>query len=303
MSKSNNIAKNIKLHPIDSLFYTEQSENTIAELPLNELYPFQNHPYRVLEDESMQELVESICQYGVLQPIIVRSRCESGYEIIAGHRRKRACELAGKDTIPAMITNLDNEEAIIQMVDSNLYREKLLFSEKAFAYKMRLDAMKRKAGRPTKNYSQLGNNLAGTTSISVLEEETGESKSQIYRLIRLTCLIDKLLDMVDNEKLALNAAEKISYLSTEFQNKLFDFIDLEQVIPTVSQATKLKQFYDEGKLTEETLLEILDNKKTGTFKVTLKGKSLNKFFSPREYTPKQIEEIIIGLLEKWQEKK
>jgi len=300
-SKAKKLTDVIHLHPVDALF--ENTQEVIQELPLQELHSFPNHPFQVLEDDSMKELVSSIQQTGVQQPILVRQRQKGGYEIISGHRRKRACELAGLDTIPAIIRNVSDTDAVIQMVDANLQREKLLFSEKAFAYKMKLAALKRKAGRPSSNdstnYSPLGNNYSTKTSVEILEEQTGEGKNQIFRYIRLTYLIPELLNIVDCEKLPFQTAVELSYLEEEFQKKVLEMMKVLEAVPSLSKARKLKKLFQENKLTDDLLVTVLEDEKKNENKVVLKGEKLRKYFS-KEYTPRQMEEMIIGLLEQWQ---
>jgi len=302
-------AKNIKLASVDDLFSTEESradENRekIVELPLTELFPFKDHPFKVIDNESMFETAESVKKYGILVPAIARPRDEGGYELVAGHRRKRACELAELDTMPVIVRNLDDDEAIIIMVDSNLQRENILPSERAFAYKMKLSAMKRQAGRPLKeNGSQVGNNLLGKKSSELLADQVGESKNQIYRYIRLTELIPEILSMVDEKKIAFNPAVELSFLKKEEQTNLLDAMDMEQATPSLSQAQRLKKFSNEGKLTLEVMSAIMSEEKKGDLdKVTLTGDKLKKYF-PKSYTPKQMEETIMKLLEGWHKKR
>lgn len=302
-------AKNIKLASVDDLFSTEESradENRekIVELPLTELFPFKDHPFKVIDNESMFETAESVKKYGILVPAIARPRDEGGYELVAGHRRKRACELAELDTMPVIVRNLDDDEAIIIMVDSNLQRENILPSERAFAYKMKLSAMKRQAGRPLKeNGSQVGNNLLGKKSSELLADQVGESKNQIYRYIRLTELIPEILSMVDEKKIAFNPAVELSFLKKEEQTDLLDAMDMEQATPSLSQAQRLKKFSNEGKLTLEVMSAIMSEEKKGDLdKVTLTGDKLKKYF-PKSYTPKQMEETIMKLLEGWHKKR
>ncbi len=302
-------AKNIKLASVDDLFFTEESRadesrEKIIEIPLTELFPFKDHPFKVIDNEAMFDTAESVKQYGVLVPAIARPRDEGGYELVAGHRRKRACELAELDTMPVIVRNLDDDEAVIIMVDSNLQRENILPSERAFAYKMKLSAMKRQAGRPLKeNGSQVGNNLLGKKSSELLAEQVGESKNQIYRYIRLTELIPEILSMVDEKKIAFNPAVELSFLKKEEQTDLLDAMDMEQATPSLSQAQRLKKFSNEGKLTLEVMSAIMSEEKKGDLdKVTLTGDKLKKYF-PKSYTPKQMEETIMKLLEGWHKKR
>jgi ParB family chromosome partitioning protein len=302
-------AKNIKLASVDDLFSTEESRTDknrekIIELPLTELFPFKDHPFKVIDNEAMFDTAESIKQYGVLVPAIARPRDKGGYELVAGHRRKRASELAELETMPVIVRNLDDDEATIIMVDSNLQRENILPSERAFAYKMKLSAMKRQAGRPSKeNCSQVGNNLLGKKSSDLLAEQVGESKNQIYRYIRLTHLIPELLSMVDEKKIAFNSAVEISFLKDVEQTDLLEAIDMEQATPSLSQAQRLKKFSAEGKLSLEVMSAIMSEEKKGDLdKVTLTGDKLKRYF-PKSYTPKQMEETIIKLLEGWHKKR
>ncbi|HEK8926574.1 MAG TPA: ParB/RepB/Spo0J family partition protein [Tissierellaceae bacterium] len=302
-------AKNIKLASVDDLFSTEESRadetrEKIIEIPLTELHPFKDHPFKVIDNEAMFDTTESVKQYGVLVPAIARPRDEGGYELVAGHRRKRACELAELETMPVIVRSLDDDAAIIIMVDSNLQRENILPSERAFAYKMKLEAMKRQAGRPSKeNGSQVGNNLLGKKSSDILAEQIGESKNQIYRYIRLTHLIPELLSMVDEKKIAFNPAVELSFLKNEEQADLLEAMDMEQATPSLSQAQRLKKFSNEGKLSLEVMSAIMSEEKKGDLdKVTLTGDKLKRYF-PKSYTPKQMEETIIKLLEGWHKKR
>ena len=302
-------AKNIKLASVDDLFSTEESRadetrEKIIEIPLTELHPFKDHPFKVIDNEAMFDTTESVKQYGVLVPAIARPRDEGGYELVAGHRRKRACELAELETMPVIVRSLDDDAAIIIMVDSNLQRENILPSERAFAYKMKLEAMKRQAGRPSKeNGSQVGNNLLGKKSSDILAEQIGESKNQIYRYIRLTHLIPELLSMVDEKKIAFNPAVELSFLKNEEQADLLEAMDMEQATPSLSQAQRLKKFSNEGKLSLEVMSAIMSEEKKGDLdKVTLTGDKLKRYF-PKSYTPKQMEETIIKLLECWHKKR
>lgn len=302
-------AKNIKLASVDDLFSTEESRadearEKIIEIPLTELHPFKDHPFKVIDNEAMFDTAESVKQYGVLVPAIARPRDEGGYELVAGHRRKRACELAELETMPVIVRNLDDDAAIIIMVDSNLQRENILPSERAFAYKMKLSAMKRQAGRPSReNSSQVGNNLLGKKSSDLLAEQIGESKNQIYRYIRLTHLIPEILSMVDEKKIAFNPAVELSFLKDEEQIDLLEAMDMEQATPSLSQAQRLKKFSNEGKLSLGVMSAIMSEEKKGDLdKVTLTGDKLKRYF-PKSYTPKQMEETIIKLLEGWHKKR
>ena len=298
-------AKNISLTPVDDLFSTEESRSNanrerVVELPLSELHPFRNHPFKVVDDEKMQDTAQSIREHGVLVPAIVRPREEGGYEIVAGHRRHFASQIAGLDTMPAIVRDLDDDAATIIMVDSNLQRETLLPSERAWAYKMKLDAMKRQAGRPSKdNCSQVGNNFSGQRSSELMAQQIGESKNQIFRFIRLTELIPPLLDMVDERKIAFNPAVELSYLKPEEQVELLDAMESEQTTPSLSQAQRLKKFSQEGHLSIDVMRAIMsEEKKTDLDRITLTGEKVNKYF-PRSYTPQQKEQVILKLLEGW----
>lgn len=302
-------AKNINLTSVDDLFTTEESridENRekVQEIPLSELYTFKDHPFRVIDNEAMYDTVESVKEYGVLVPAIARPRDEGGYELIAGHRRKRACELAELTTMPVIVRNLDDDAATIIMVDSNIQRESLLPSERAFAYKLKLNSMKRQAGRPSKeNGFQVGNNLSGKKSSDILAEQMGESKNQIFRYIRLTELIPALLDMVDEKKIAFNPAVELSYLKSDEQTQLLDAMDSEQATPSLSQAQRLKKYSQEGKLSLDVMTAIMSEEKKGELdKVTLTGDKLRKYF-PKSYTPQKMEETILKLLEGWYKKR
>ena len=301
-------AKNVKLASVDDLFSTEESRadeqrEKVVEIPLTELHPFKNHPFKVKDDEAMMDTAESIRQYGVLVPAIARPDPNGGYELVAGHRRHHASEIAGKETMPVIVRDLDDDAATIIMVDSNLQREELLPSERAFAYKMKLEAMKRQAGRPSKeNCSQVGNDF-GKKSSEILAEQVGQSKNQIFRFIRLTELIPPLLDMVDEKKIALSPAYELSFLKPEEQAQLVETMDYEQATPSLSQAQRLKKFSQEGKLTEEVMLAIMSEEKKGELdRVTLTSETLRKYL-PKSYTPQRMQETIIKLLEQWQRKR
>ena len=302
-------AKKISLTSVDDLFSTEESRvdeqrEKIVEIPLSELHPFKDHPFKVIDNEAMFDTAESIKQYGVLVPAIARPREDGGYELVSGHRRKRACELASLETMPVIIRNLDDDAATIIMVDSNLQRENILPSERAFAYKLKLSAMKRQAGRPAKeNGSQVGNNLSGKKSSELLAEQTGESKNQIFRYIRLTELVPELLSMVDEKKIAFNPAVELSYLKSDEQLLLIDAMDTEQATPSLSQAQRLKKFSAEGNCTLEAMCAIMSEEKKGEpDKVTLTGDKIKKYF-PKNYTPQQMEATIIKLHEGWHKKR
>ena len=269
----------------------------ISDLQLSVLQPFSRHPYKVRDDEAMRDMVESVKQYGVLSPAIARPMPDGGYELVSGHRRKRACELAGLETMPVIVRELDDDAAAILVVDSNLQREGLLPSERAFAYKLKLEALKRQTGRPSKeNVSQVGTQKR---SDQVMAEELGESRNQIQRYIRLTELIPQLLDMVDERKIAFSPAYELSFLTKDEQTMLLDAMDSEQATPSLSQAQRLKQFSQRGELDAAVMRAIMSEEKKEVERVTLKGDTLRKYF-PASYTPKRMEETIIRLLEQWQ---
>ena len=301
-------AKKVELAPYDDLFSTEESRQDaklekIQEIPLSELHPFKGHPFKVKDDEAMMETADSVRQYGVLVPAIARPDPEGGYELVAGHRRHRASELAEKETMPVIVRELDNDAATIIMVDSNLQRESLLPSERAFAYRMKLEAMKRQAGRPSKNSAQLGRNFDGKESREILAEQVGQSRNQISRYIRLTELIPELLDMVDEKKIAFNPAYELSFLKKEEQIQLLDAMDSEQATPSLSQAQRLKKFSQEGHLSIDVMRAIMgEEKKSDLDKVTFTSDTLRKYF-PKSYTPQRMQETIIKLLEQWQKKR
>ena len=298
-------AKNIKLASVDDLFSTEESradENRekIIEIPLTELHPFQDHPFKVIDNEAMFDTAESVKQYGVLVPAIARPRDEGGYELVAGHRRKRACELAELETMPVIVRNLDDDAAIIIMVDSNLQRENILPSERAFAYKMKLDAIKNQGARNDLTSRQVVGKLE---TADIVGKEGGDSGRQVQRFIRLTHLIPEILSMVDEKKIAFNPAVELSFLKDEEQIDLLEAMDMEQATPSLSQAQRLKKFSNEGKLSLEVMSAIMSEEKKGDLdKVTLTGDKLKRYF-PKSYTPKQMEETIIKLLEGWHKKR
>ena len=298
---------NVSLKGADDIFSTEESRQEqqreqVQQIPIGELFPFKNHPFKVLDDESMQRTVESVEQYGVLSPLIARPRPEGGYEIISGHRRQHAAQLAGLDTLPVIVRNMDDDAAVLLMVDSNLQRENILPSERAFAYKMKLEAMKHQAGRPTQdNYSQVGNNF-GTLSSEEMAEELGTSKNQIFRYIRLTNLVPELLDMVDEKKIAFNPAVELSYLDESQQRDFLEAMEDTQNAPSLSQAQRLKKLAQEGHFSYDVAFAVMGEEKKGELdKVVIKNDTLRKYF-PRSYTPKQMEDTIIKLLDQWQRK-
>lgn len=300
-------AKNIVLKSVDDIFQTEENRadaqrERVQEIPLDQLKPFRNHPFKVRDDQRMLDTVDSIREYGVLVPAIARPDPEGGYELISGHRRKRGCEMAGLQTMPVIIRDLDDDAAVLVMVDSNIQREELLPSERAFAYKMKLDAIERVKGRP-KKVGQVVPNFQGKRSTEVVAEGTGESYKQVQRFIRLTELISELLDMVDERKLAFNPAVEVSYLKRDEQRMLLEAMDAEQTTPSLSQAQRLKKFSQEGRLTEEAMSAIMsEEKKSDMDKVTLRSDTLRRYF-PKSYTPKQMEQTIIKLLDVWQKQR
>ena len=274
-----------------------------TEMALSDLHPFEGHPFKVLDDELMEQTVESIKQIGVVSPLIVRPDPEGGFEILSGHRRLHAAQLAGLETVPVIVKEMDDDAAIIFMVDSNLQRENILPSERAFSYKMKLEAMKHQAGRPSKeNDSQLGNNF-GKLSSEEMAEELGTSKNQIFRYIRLTNLIPEILDMVDEKKIAFNPAVELSYLKPSEQKEFLEAMDYAQASPSLSQAQRLKKLSQEGGCTLDAMCEVMNEiKKDELDHVTIKNEVLRKYF-PKSYTPKQMQDTIIRLLEKWQRSK
>ena len=272
----------------------------VQEIPLSELNPFKGHPFKVLDDEAMQKTVESIAQFGVMTPAIARPRPEGGYEIIAGHRRHHASELAGKDTMPVIVRDMDDDAATILMVDSNLQRETLLPSEIAFAYKMKLEAIKHQGQRTDLTSSQVGMKLQ---AMDIVGQEAGESRNQVHRYIRLTELIPELLDMVDTGQIKFNPAVELSYLASEEQKDFLSAMDYAQAAPSLSQAQRIKKLAQEGECTLDAMCEIMNEIKKGELdRVTFKTDSLRKYF-PKSYTNKQMEDKIIQLLEQWQKKR
>ena len=299
-------AKKIELASVDDLFSTEEGRQDaklekIQEIPLTELHPFKNHPFKVKDDEAMMETADSIKQYGVLVPAIARPDPEGGYELVAGHRRHRASELAEKETMPVIVRDLDDDAATIIMVDSNLQRESLLPSERAFAYKMKLEAVKHQGARTDLTSRQLGEK--SQTSIQKVADQAGESQRQVQRYIRLTELIPELMDMVDEKKIALNPAYELSFLKKEEQVDLLDAMDSEQATPSLSQAQRLKKYSQEGHLTLDMMRVIMgEEKKSDLERVTFTSDTLRKYF-PKSYTPQRMQETIIKLLEAWQKKR
>ena len=297
---------NLALKGLDDLFSTEENRQEeqreqVQQIPIDNLHPFTNHPFKVLDDEAMTRTVESIAQYGVLAPLIARPRSDGdGYEIISGHRRQYAAKLAGLDTLPVIVRQLSDDAAVILMVDSNLQREHILPSERALAYKMKLDAMRRTSGRPSKeNVSQIGTQKR---SDQIMAEELGESRNQIQRFIRLTNLVPELLDMVDEKKIAFNPAVELSYLDEGQQRAFLEAMNDTQNAPSLSQAQQLKKMAQQGEFSYEKAFDVMgQEKKSEKDTVTIKNETLRKYF-PRSYTPKQMEEKIIQLLDAWQKK-
>ena len=294
----------VSLKGADDIFSTEESRQEqqreqVQQIPIGELFPFKDHPFKVLDDESMQRTVESVEQYGVLSPLIARPRPEGGYEIISGHRRQYAAKLAGLDTLPVIVRNIDDNAAILLMVDSNLQREHILPSERAFAYKLKLEALKNQGTRSDLTSSQIGTKLRADEKVA---QDSGESRNQIQRFIRLTNLIPELLDMVDEKKISFNPAVELSYLDESQQRNFLEAMDGTQNAPSVSQAQQLKKMAQCGEFTYEKAFDILgQEKKSEQDTVTIKNDILRKYF-PRSYTPRQMEEKIIQLLDAWQKK-
>ena len=299
-------AKKIELASVDDLFSTEESRQDeqlekIQEIPLSELHPFKDHPFKVKDDDAMIETADSIKKYGVLVPAIARPLPDGGYELVAGHRRRRASELAGKETMPVIVRDLDDDAATIIMVDSNLQRENLLPSERAFAYKMKLEAIKHQGARTDLTSVQVEQKLSARDQVA---KEAGErSGIQVMRYVRLTELIPELLDMVDEKEIAFNPAYELSFLKPDEQQMLVETMDYEQATPSLSQAQRMKKFSQEGKLSEDVMLAIMSEEKKGDLdKVTLSSDTLRKYF-PKSYTPAKMQETIIKLLEQWQKKR
>ena len=295
---------NLALKGLDDLFSTEENRQEeqreqVQQIPIDALHPFTNHPFKVLDDEAMTRTVESIAQYGVLAPLIARPRPEGGYEIISGHRRQYAAKLAGLDTLPVIVRQMSDDAAVILMVDSNLQREHILPSERAFAYKMKLEAIKNQGARSDSTSSQVGMKLQ---VLDIVGQEAGDSRNQVHRFIRLTNLVPELLDMVDEKKIAFNPAVELSYLDESQQRDFLEAMDGTQNAPSVSQAQQLKKMAQCGEFTYEKAFDILgQEKKSEQDTVTIKNDILRKYF-PRSYTPRQMEEKIIQLLDAWQKK-
>lgn len=301
-------ARKIQLASYDDLFKNDEerladTQERIQMLSPEKMLPFPNHPFKVVDDEKMMDMVESIKEYGVLVPIIVRPVENGNYEIVSGHRRHHAAVLAGQEEVPAIVREMDDDAAILVMVDSNLQRENILPSEKAFAYKMKLEAMKRQAGRPKENATQIGQDfMRGKYSVEILSEQVNESRNQIQRYIRLTHLIPDILEMVDDKNIAFNAAVEISYLSEREQELLQDNMEVNECSPSLSQAKRLKKYSQEGKLTEDVIDAIMTEEKETDTKLVLKGDTIKKYF-PKEYTPMQMQQVITKLLESWYRKR
>jgi len=296
---------NVKLKSYDALFgspdvITDSDRENVQELPISELFPFRNHPFKVVDDASMQSMAESIKEYGVLMPIIARPLESGGYELISGHRRRRGCELAGVETMPVIVRQMSDDEATILMVDSNIQRESILPSERAFAYKMKLEAIKRQGMRSDLTSGQVVQK--SKLSVEIVAEQAGENYKQVQRFIRLTELVPELLDMIDTKRIAFNPAVELSYLRPDEQTQLLDAMECEEATPSLSQAQRLKKFSQEGKLSVDVMSAIMSEEKKEVSKITLSGDQLTKYF-PKSYTPQQMEATIIKLLEQWQKKR
>ena len=295
---------NVSLKGADDIFSTEESRQEqqreqVQQIPIGELFPFKNHPFKVLDDESMQRTVESVEQYGVLSPLIARPRPEGGYEIISGHRRQHAAQLAGLDALPVIVRQMDDDAAVLLMVDSNLQRENILPSERAFAYKMKLEAIKNQGARSDLTSAQIGPKLTAAEKVA---EEASDTKSQVKRFIRLTNLVPELLDMVDEKKIAFNPAVELSYLDESQQRDFLEAMEDTQNAPSLSQAQQLKKMAQQGEFSYEKAFDVMgQEKKSEKDTVTIKNETLRKYF-PRSCTPKQMEEKIIQLLDAWQKK-
>ena len=298
---------NVSLKGADDIFSTEESRQEqqreqVQQIPIDELFPFKNHPFKVLDDESMQRTVESVEQYGVLSPLIARPRPEGGYEIISGHRRQHAAQLAGLDALPVIVRNMDDDAAVLLMVDSNLQRENILPSERAFAYKMKLEALKNQGARSDLTCGQFGHKLIGAKARDIVADESGDNARNVQRFIRLTSLIPELLDMVDEKKIAFNPAVELSYLDESQQRDFLEAMNDTQNAPSLSQAQRLKRLAQEGHFSYDVAFAVMgEEKKDELDKVVIKNDTLRKYF-PRSYTPKQMEDTIIKLLDQWQRK-
>ena len=298
---------NVSLKGADDIFSTEESRQEqqreqVQQIPIGELFPFKNHPFKVLDDESMQRTVESVEQYGVLSPLIARPRPEGGYEIISGHRRQHAAQLAGLENLPVIVRNMDDDAAVLLMVDSNLQRENILPSERAFAYKMKLEALKNQGARSDLTCGQFGHKLIGAKARDIVADESGDNARNVQRFIRLTSLIPELLDMVDEKKIAFNPAVELSYLDESQQRDFLEAMNDTQNAPSLSQAQRLKRLAQEGHFSYDVAFAVMgEEKKDELDKVVIKNDTLRKYF-PRNYTPKQMEDTIIKLLDQWQRK-
>ena len=298
---------NVSLKGADDIFSTEESRQEqqreqVQQIPIGELFPFKNHPFKVLDDESMQRTVESVEQYGVLSPLIARPRPEGGYEIISGHRRQHAAQLAGLDALPVIVRQMDDDAAVLLMVDSNLQRENILPSERAFAYKMKLEALKNQGARSDLTCGQFGHKLIGAKARDIVADESGDNARNVQSFIRLTSLIPELLDMVDEKKIAFNPAVELSYLDESQQRDFLEAMNDTQNAPSLSQAQRLKKLAQEGHFSYDVAFAVMgEEKKDELDKVVIKNDTLRKYF-PRSYTPKQMEDTIIKLLEQWQRK-
>lgn len=295
--------KKIELKGYDDIFTPDAATATgeqVREIAVDQLFPFKNHPFKVLDDQAMLDTVQSIKEHGVLVPAIARPRPEGGYELVSGHRRQHACQLAGIESMPVLVRNLDDDAATILMVDSNLQRENILPSERAFAFKLKLEAMKHQGNRADLTSTQVGQKLK--YSVEVVAEQSGESRNQVQRYIRLTELIPEMLAMVDDRRMAFNPAVELSYLTKDEQQQLFEEMENCQATPSLSQAQRLKKFSLEGKLSEDVIMAVMSEEKKDIDKVTLPGEAINKFF-PKSFTPKQKQDTIIKLLEQWQRKR
>ena len=298
---------NVSLKGADDIFSTEESRQEqqreqVQQIPIGELFPFKNHPFKVLDDESMQRTVESVEQYGVLSPLIARPRPEGGYEIISGHRRQHAAQLAGLDALPVIVRQMDDDAAVLLMVDSNLQRENILPSERAFAYKMKLEALKNQGARSDLTCGQFGHKLNGAKARDIVADESGDNARNVQRFIRLTNLIPELLDMVDEKKISFNPAVELSYLDESQQRDFLEAMQDTQNAPSLSQAQRLKKLAQEGHFSYDVAFAVMgEEKKDELDKVIIKNDTLRKYF-PRSYTPKQMEDTIIKLLEQWQRK-
>lgn len=308
MASKDDMRASIKLTTVADLFSTEESRadeqrEKVMDIPLSEISDFPGHPFKVRADEAMLEMADSVKQYGVLVPGLVRPKTDGGYEMVAGHRRKKASELAGKETIPCIVRELDDDQATIIMVDSNLQRENISPSEKAFAYKMKLEAMKRQGQRTDLTSAQLGRKLEGKESREILAEQVGESKNQISRYIRLTELTSSILEMVDDKQIAFNPAVELSYLAEEEQLALYETMQSEDCTPSLAQAQRMKKLSLDGRLNVDVIFSILTEEKPNQKeKMTIQRERIDRFF-PRDFTEKQKEDLIVQLLESWYKKR